>query len=102
MIIARPPAQRSTSSAVHASPPTMSVLNFPSSPAAPSGTVASAVGGISACVTPRLARTSASAAPSSGPAGGTTSAAPAGSDMHSSSTEASKLGEENCSTRSPA
>ncbi len=56
---------------------------------------------MSACVTPRPASTSPSASPSSGPGGGTTRAAPAGSDMHSSSTEASKLGDENCSTRSP-
>ena len=64
-------------------------------------TVASAAGGISACVTPHAASTSDRSSPTSGPGGGTTSTAPAVRDMHSSSTDASKLGVENCSTRSP-
>ncbi|GAA3438555.1 hypothetical protein GCM10018954_081720 [Kutzneria kofuensis] len=99
LIIRRPGAQRRTRSAVHASPPTMSVRKSGSLVA---GTVASATGGIRACVTRSLRSTSASRSPSSGPGGGTTSAAPAGSDMQSSRMDASKLGDENCSTRSPA
>src|SRR5947209_988687 len=97
-----PGAHRSTSSPGQASPPTISVRKCgkPFSTAA-EGTVASAAGGISAWVTPLSASTSASCSPSSGPGGGTTSAAPAGSDMQSSNTEASKLGEEYSSTRSP-
>ena len=102
LIIRRPGAHTRTSPAGQASPPTITVRN-PGSPAAATwaGTVASAAGGISACVTRRRASTPASCSPSSGPGGGTTSAAPAGNEIHNSSTEASKLGEENCSTRSP-
>src|SRR5439155_15462856 len=99
LIIRRPGAHRATSSAGHASPPTARVRK---SGSATSGTVAIATGGIRACVTRFATITSASSSPSSGPGGGTTRAAPAGSDMHSSRIEASKLGEENCRTRSPA
>ena len=102
LIMWRPGAHRATSSAVQASPPTMTVRNAGSpSRAACAGTVASAAGGISAWVTSHRSRTAARWSPSSGPSGGTTSAAPHGSDMHSSSTDASKLGEENCRIRSP-
>src|SRR5690349_652802 len=103
LIIRRFGAQRFTSSLVQASPPTITVRNSgtPVS-AACAGTVASAAGGISAWVTRYSASTWASCSPSSGPGGGTTNAAPTGRDMHSSSTEASKLGEENSSTRSLA
>src|SRR5215475_11342838 len=102
LIIRRPGAHRATSSAVQASPPTITPRKSGSwSRATRSGTVANAAGGISAWVTWNFASTSARCSPSSGPGGGDTRAAPAGSDMHSSRTDASKLGEENCSTRSP-
>jgi hypothetical protein len=102
LIMRRPGAQWSTRPAVHASPPTITVRKSGRPVRGTrSGTVASATGGISACVTRPRASTSANCSPSSGPGGGTTRAAPAGNDMHSSSTEASKLGEENSSTRSP-
>src|SRR5574342_1199059 len=102
LISLRPGAHRSTSSGGHASPPTITVRNSASPWAACAGTVARAVGGINAWVTRSSASTVASCSPSNGPAGGTTNAAPAGKHRHSSSTDASKLGEENCRTRSPA
>ncbi len=104
----RPGAQRSTSAAGQASAPTISVRRWRAaasppapSPAAGAGRVARAAGGISACVMPCSSRTAASSSPSQGPSGGTTRVAPESTEMKSSSTEASKLGEENCSTRSP-
>ncbi len=102
LIIRRPGAHSDTRSAVQASPPTITPVKAGRpSRATPAGTVASAAGGISAWVTWNRSSTSARCSPSNGPGGGTTSAAPAGSDMHSSSTDASKLGDENSSTRSP-
>src|ERR687893_1829078 len=102
LIIRRPGAHRLTSSTGQASPPTITVRNSGTPVAATSAdTVANAAGGISAWLTRCWVSTCASCSPSSGPGGGTTNAAPAGSDMHSSNTEASKLGEENCNTRSP-
>ncbi|CAM5480991.1 hypothetical protein SGRI78S_04629 [Streptomyces griseus subsp. griseus] len=92
----RPGAQRATSSGEQASPPTIR-QEKPGRSAA--GTLARAAGGISAWVTRRPAITSASGSPARGPGSGTTRAAPEVSAMHSSSTEASKLGEENCRTR---
>lgn len=92
----RPGAHRSTSSAEHASPPTIRHENV-SSPL--TGTLARAAGGISAWVTRRSEITSASGSPASAAGPGTTRAAPEVSVMHSSSTDASKLGEENCRTR---
>jgi hypothetical protein len=61
LIILRPGAHRSTSSAVQASPPTITVRNrgTPRS-AIPAGTVASAAGGINAWVTRQSASTCAS------------------------------------------
>src|SRR3954447_11285105 len=73
LIILRPGAHRSTSSAVHASPPTITVRNAGRALAATSsGTVASAAGGMRACVTDCSEITLASSAPSGAPDGGTT------------------------------
>ena len=93
----RPGHHNSASSAGHASPPTTGMR----SPGTPSGdTPASAAGGISACDTPpsEMTRSRTSLA-STAPGGGTTSAAPAVQAVISSSTDASKLGDANSSTR---
>src|SRR5947209_6728677 len=102
LIMRRPGAQRVTRPTGHASPPTITHRNSGTPAATSSGTVASATGGINACVTRLSDSTAANCSPSNGPGGGTTRAAPAGSDIHNSNTEASKLGEENSNTRSPA
>jgi hypothetical protein len=93
-------AQRSTSSAGHASPAVISVRNAGSSAG---GSTASAEGGRVATVTSsswrRRRRSGPGARVSRVPS---TSVAPAASAITISNTEASKLGEANWSTRSPA
>ena len=92
----RPAVHAVTSSSGHASPPTMTA----SRSSRPSGgTVASAAGVMNAWVT-RSARSSRdSSAPPYRPAGATTTVAPAAKPSSSSSTEASKDGDEKCSVR---
>ena len=89
-------AQASTSSSEHASPPTITVLRAGKSPA---GTVASAAGVMNAWVMRSERRNTASSAPPYRSAGATTIVAPAANPSSSSSTEASKLGEEKCIVR---
>ncbi len=98
LIMRRPGAQRATSPAVTASPPTTRVSRSGSGAC---GTVASTVGGTRQWVTRSRARNSASASPPSGPAGGTTSAAPDARAISVSITDASKPGEASWSTRLP-
>ncbi|GAA3674637.1 hypothetical protein GCM10022420_064200 [Streptomyces iranensis] len=95
----RPGAQSETSSAEHASPPTISPRTVPRLPA---GIIDSGDGGIIRWVI----RRSSSSVARSGPgvrrsSGAHTRVAPVKRALDSSQNEASKLGETNCSTRSP-
>ncbi|GAA3836902.1 hypothetical protein GCM10022226_68590 [Sphaerisporangium flaviroseum] len=94
----RPTPHRRTNSPPHASPPT---TNVDKSPNTISGTVAKAAGGIKQCVIPSPASTPPNASPPNTPTGHTTNAAPEPKAHTISKTDASKLGDANCNTRSP-